>query len=94
MSDNPVRHHDIVRGSGTATQRIIDIVNQLLAQGEVIVRMSAVSARAPAWLEKGVSRQRSLFRSCLEIRELVEVAVIAAVRSEKVIRANGGASSP
>src|SRR5450755_560812 len=55
-------------------QRLVHVVDQLLAQRHVVVGVLAVARRAPARLEKGVGRQGAGRRRGLEVGELAEVA--------------------
>jgi hypothetical protein len=56
----------------TAAQGVVDLLDQLLTERDVIVRVLAVSLRSPARLQEGVVRQRARRRVGLEIGELPE----------------------
>ena len=60
----------------TVSHRVIGIVNQLLAERDVVVGMLAVAAGAEARLEKSIGGQRAGGAPGLEIAEMAEMALV------------------
>ncbi len=63
-----------LRPPRAAAQRLVHVVDELLAQGDVVVRVLAVPARPPARLQKRERRQRARRRGRGEVGEVPEVA--------------------
>src|ERR1700728_1253155 len=74
---------------GTVSQGVIDVVNKLLAQGNVVVRVLAVPCCVPAWLKKDIRRQRAVCCRGLEIREQTEMAVVGTHCVRKILSSEG-----
>ena len=61
-----------LRPAGPAADRLVDVVDELLAEGHVVVRVLAVAGRAPARLEERERGQRAGRRGGLEVGELAD----------------------
>src|ERR1700722_322204 len=61
-------------------QRVIDIVDQLLAQRYVVVGVLTISARAEIRLQKSVGGQCACRSSALEVTEMSEMAFVRILR--------------
>src|SRR3954452_15774118 len=55
---------------------IVSVLYQLLAKGNVVVRMLAVAGRAPVRLEKSIGRERAVGGAMLKVAEVAEVALV------------------
>ena len=71
-------------------QRVVDVVDELLAERHVVVRVLAVAGRRPARLQEREGAAGSRRRGGLEVGEQPEVRVAGAlVMSVKVCRVSG-----
>src|ERR1700746_2688125 len=61
-------------------ERVINVVDQLLARRDIIVRMLAIAGGVPARLQEGKSRQCAFARKLLEIAEVPEMTFVGALR--------------
>src|SRR5262245_8874868 len=59
----------------SVSYRIVDIVDKLLAERHVVVRMLAIAARAPIRLKEAIGGERSFRGALLEIAKVSIVAV-------------------
>src|SRR3954471_11409620 len=64
---------------------IVSVLDQLLAKGNVVVRMLAVAGRAPVRLEKSIGRERAVGGAMLKVAEMAEVAFVGMQRVGKVV---------
>src|SRR6266851_10363707 len=66
--------HERLRPPGTAVQRLVHVVDELLAEGDVAVRVLAVPCGAPAWLKECVRGQGPGRSGVREVAEHAEVS--------------------